>query len=136
MARRAKKAEPGRDLAVAAARIAHDDNAEDITILDLRDISPVTDYFVICTGTSNRQLRTVADDIAQYGKEIGQKVWHVAGAESATWIVLDFVDVVVHLFDPKHREYYDLELIWGESPRVEWQDEHPPKKPKQETKQG
>jgi len=122
MAGRAKRAEPGRDLAVAAARIARDDNAEDITILDLRDISPVTDYFVICTGTSNRQLRTVADDIAKYGKEIGQKVWHVAGTESATWIVLDFVDVVVHLFDPEHREYYDLELIWGESPRVEWDD--------------
>lgn len=120
MAKRAKKNDPARALAIEAARIALDDNSEDIVVLDLRGISPVTQYFVICTGTSGRQMRTVADDIADYGKGIGQKVWHVAGQDGGDWIVMDFVDVVVHIFDLAHRRYYDLELIWGESPRVRW----------------
>ncbi len=121
MAKRSKNNTTARELAVASARIARDDNSEDIIILDLRGISPVTDYFVICTGTSGRQLQTVDDDIAKHGKQIGQKVWRVAGAQQAQWIAMDFVDVVVHLFDQEHREYYDLELIWGEAPRVKWQ---------------
>jgi len=120
LARSSRKKDPARELALAAARTAHDDNCEQLVVLDLRGISPVTDYFVIATGTSDRQMRSVADEIARYGRSVGQKVWHVAGAESAEWIVMDFVDVVVHLFDEEHRGYYDLELIWGEAPRVEW----------------
>ena len=120
MARRKDKDDAARSLAVMAARTAHDDNSEDITILDLRGLSPVTDYFVICTGTSSRQMRSVAEEIADHAKKIGQRVWQVAGKDSGEWIVLDFVDVVVHLFDPKRRSYYDLELIWGEAPRVDW----------------
>ena len=123
MAGRSKKSTTARELAVASARIARDDNSEDIIVLDLRGISPVTDYFVICTGTSDRQLRTVADDIAKHGQRVGQKVWRVAGTQQAQWIAMDFVDVVVHLFDQEHRAYYDLELIWGEVPRVNWQPE-------------
>jgi ribosome-associated protein len=107
-------------LAVQAARIAADDRCEDVVVLDLQGVSPVTSYFVIATGTSGRQMKTVADDIAAHGKSIGQKVWHVAGEEQATWIVMDFVDVVVHLFEPTQRSYYDLELLWGEVPRVDW----------------
>lgn len=121
MAQRASKDDDtARRLAVQAARIAHDDNAEDIIVLDLRGVSPVTDYFVIATGTSGRQLRSVAEDLARYGKSISQKPWQIAGLESARWILLDFVDVVVHLFDPEYRTYYDLELLWGEVPRLEW----------------
>lgn len=108
-------------LAIEAARIAHHDNAEDVIILDLRKISPVTDYFVICTGTSDRQMRSIGDEICDYGKSIAQKVWHVAGTESGEWIVLDFVDVVVHIFSETHRRYYELELMWGDSPRVDWE---------------
>ena len=80
----------------------------------------MTDYFVVATGTSDRQMRTVADAVREHGKEVGQKVWHVAGKESGDWIVLDFVDVVVHVFSETFRHYYDLELIWGEAPRVRW----------------
>jgi ribosome-associated protein len=120
LARRAAKKDEARKLATVAARTAHGDNAEDIVVLDLRGISPVTDYFVICTGSSDRQMRSVADDICRDARAIGQKVWQVAGMESARWIVLDFVDVVVHIFDQAHRRYYDLELIWGEAPRVRW----------------
>ena len=108
--------------AVAVARIAVEDNAEDVVVLDLRGISPVADFFVIGTGTSDRQMRSVADDLSRYGKTVGIKPWRTAGYESGEWIVQDFVDVVVHLFDAEHRGYYDLEMIWGECPRVEWQD--------------
>jgi ribosome-associated protein len=111
---------PARDLAVAAATIARDDNAEDIVVLDLRGVSPVTDYFVIATGTSDRQMRAIGDEIAGHAKAVGQPVWHVAGRDSAEWVLLDFVDVVVHLFDEDHRRYYDLETLWGEAPRVDW----------------
>jgi ribosome-associated protein len=109
-----------RGLAVEAARIAEDSNATDVVVLDLRGISPITDYFVICTGTSARQMRAVADAVAEYGRSIGQAVWQRAGDETAEWVVLDFVDVIVHVFDEPHRKHYDLELIWGEAPRVRW----------------
>ena len=125
MAKRARKKDEARKLAVEAARIAERDNAENIVVLDLRGISQVTDYFVIATGTSDRQLRTIADDVAQFGKSAGQKVWQIAGLEKADWVVLDFVDVVVHLFDEDHRRYYDLELIWGGAPRVRWRARKP-----------
>ena len=131
MARRTRKTDPARELAIAAARIAGDNNATDVVVLDLRGVSPVTQYFVICTGTSDRQMRAVADEIAKGGRRVGQRVWQVAGEKSAEWIVMDFVDVVVHIFDQAHRRYYDLELIWGEAPRVRWRrsrDVPPPRR--------
>jgi len=109
-----------RTLAVEAARLASDSHCEDVVVLDLRGISPVTDYFVVATGASGRQMRSVADDVATYGRSIGQPAWHKAGMDSAQWVLLDFVDVVVHLFDQQARGYYDLELMWGEAPHVEW----------------
>lgn len=114
------KDDRGRKLAIEAARIAHDRNCTDVVVLDLREQSPVTDYYVIATGTSDRQVRAVGDEIAQAGKKMGDPVWHVAGLESAQWVLLDFVNVVVHLFDAEHRLYYDLELLWGDAPRVRW----------------
>jgi ribosome-associated protein len=110
-----------RDLAIEAARLAADSNCEDVVVLDLQGQSPVTDYYVIATGTSDRQMRSVADDIERHGAANGSPAWRTAGLDSATWILLDFVDVVVHLFDAEHRPYYDLELLWGDAPRVEWQ---------------
>lgn len=115
-----KKDDSALELAVQVARTAEEYNATDVLVLDLRDTSPVTDYFVICTGTSGRQMRTLTDELARRMKAQGQRVWRRAGEESAQWIILDFVDVVVHLFDEYHRRFYDLELIWGEAPRVDW----------------
>ncbi len=115
-----KTKDQGKALAIEAARIAGDNNCVDIVVLDLRGRSPVTDYFVIATGTSGRQMRSVCEDIGKYGRSVGSPPWQIAGMEAADWIVLDFVDVVVHLFDEAHRRYYDLELIWGESPKVRW----------------
>lgn len=120
MAKRVRKIEPARKLAIQAAKLAQDGNCEQIVVLDLRGVSPVTDYFVIATGSSDRQMRSVADDVVEHGKDVGQNVWRQAGLEAADWIVLDFVDVVVHLFDGEHRRYYDLEMLWGDVPHVRW----------------
>ena len=132
MAKKATKKDAARKLAIELARAAAEFHAEDIVVLDLRGVSPVTDYFVIATGTSGRQMRSVADEIARQGQSLGQPVWQTAGMEGADWIVLDFVDVVVHLFDSEHRKYYDLELIWGEVPKVRWKKPQPKAKGPQE----
>jgi len=131
--KRPRRQDTARELAIAFARSARDNNCYDIIVLDLREVSPVTDYFVICTGTSDRQMRTAAQDVSEYGDSIGQKAWRTAGLESADWIILDFVDVVFHVFDQQHREYYDLELIWGAAPRVEW--DSPKSGPQKRTKE-
>jgi ribosome-associated protein len=112
-----------RSLAIQAAKRCRDNNCEEILVLDMGGVSPVTDYFVIATGTSGRQLRAVSQDLQDLGKELESSVWQVAGEDSAQWVLLDFVDVVVHLFDEQHRHYYDLELIWGDAERVDWEAE-------------
>jgi len=107
------------EFAKEAARIAEEMHAEDVTILDLRGISSVADFFVIGTGTSGRQMRAIADEIEDYGRSVGQKPYGVSGYDSPSWLLLDYVDVVIHLFDPGKRHYYDLELLWGDAPRIE-----------------
>ena len=109
-----------RAFAVTASRLAVSRHCSDIVILDLRGLSPVTDYFVIVTGTSDRQMRTVADEICQAAKENSMWRFGRAGYDQARWIVLDFIDVVVHIFDQQHRQYYDLELLWGDAERIDY----------------
>ena len=104
-----------------AARLAVDRHGRDIAVLDLRGISPVTDYFVIITGTSDRQMRAVADEIVQEAAPAGWKPYNPADTRSDKWVLVDFVDVVVHVFEQAARRFYDLELIWGDAPRVRWQ---------------
>ena len=104
--------------AIAAARLADDRHCGDIVVLDLRGMSPATDYFVIATGTSDRQMRTVADEISQEAREQGLQRFGRAGYEQGRWILLDFVDVVIHIFDREYRQYYDLELLWGDAKRL------------------
>ena len=116
----ARAAEVAREFAIEAARIMQSDQCEDILILDLRGISPICDFFVIATGTSDRQMRAVVDHVEEMGRARGEKPYGVAGYEEGTWIVVDYVDVVMHLFDPEYRGYYDLESLWGDSPRVPW----------------
>ncbi len=109
-----------KEFAIAAAKIARERRCADIVVLDLRNLSPATDYFVIATGTSNRQMRTVADEISEMGRGQGMSRFGRAGYEQARWILLDFVDVVVHLFDSEYREFYDLELLWGDAERIDY----------------
>lgn len=106
--------------AIEVARIAHDHKSEDIVALDLRGKSAVTDFTVIVTGSSERQRRTVAERVAEYGKKLGDRPFGWCGHETGNWIIVDFVDVVLHVFARSHREYYDLELLWGDAPKIEW----------------
>jgi ribosome-associated protein len=105
-------------LALAAARIAAERHCTNIVVLDLRNISPATDYFMIATGTSDRQMRSVADDICVAAREQGQQRFGSAGYDQGRWILLDFFDVVIHIFDAEYRDYYDLELLWGDAERL------------------
>ena len=86
--------------------------------MDLTGISPATDYFVIATGTSDRQMRALTDEICQDAKKEGTFRFGRAGYEQGRWILVDFVDVVIHLFDAEYRDYYDLELLWGDAKRL------------------
>jgi ribosome-associated protein len=112
--------EKTKAFALAAAKIAAERHCSDIVVLDLKGKSPATDYFVIATGTSNRQMRAVADEICEAAKEQGQQRFGRAGYEQARWILLDFVDVVIHIFDAEYRVYYDLELLWGDAEQLKW----------------
>ncbi len=105
---------------IEAARIASDDKCENVVILDLRNRCTVADYFLVATGTSDRQMSAVCDHIAEYAHRIGLRPFKIARLESPVWVLLDFVTVVVHVFDRAHRDYYDLELLWGDAPRLEW----------------
>ena len=115
-----------REWALEIAQLISDRHGYDIVILQVGEISPITDYLLIATGTSDRQLVSVADELQRLGKKKGNKVWKVAGQDSGDWVVLDFVDVVVHLFQVEQRKYYDLEFLWGDCPRVAW---HPMPRP-------
>jgi len=118
----AKKIEySAHDFAIKAAQIASELNCTDLVVLDLAGRSPATDFFVIGTGTSDRQMRTIADDIAEAGRKMGFGLFGRAGYEQGRWILLDFVTVVVHLFDSEYRQYYDLELLWGDAKKVDWE---------------
>jgi ribosome-associated protein len=103
------------------ARSCADDRCDELVVLDMRGLSAVTDYFVIATGTSDRQIRTAADHVIQSAREKGIKPIGSTGYEYAHWILLDFVDIVVHIFAPSYRQLYDLELLWGDAPKVKWQ---------------
>lgn len=110
-----------RELAIAAARIAADDRTANVCVLDLRGLSNLADFFVIGTGTSDRQMRAVLDAIEAHAKSIGSRPYHVTDSTQATWMLADYVDVVIHLFDQEHRDYYDLDSLWGDAPRVAWE---------------
>ncbi|PLX31627.1 MAG: ribosome silencing factor [Ignavibacteria bacterium] len=110
-----------QELAQHAAQFALAKKAKDIVILDLNGLSDVTNYFVVCTGESDTQVKAIADAIDDGTREMKAKVWRKEGFDNLQWVLLDFVDVVVHVFQPKIREYYDIERLWGDAPleRVE-----------------
>lgn len=89
----------------------------DINILDLRDIeNTVCNYFVICNGTSNTQVNAIVNSIQKtVSKELKDKPWHVEGTENAEWVLIDYVNVVVHVFQKHIREFYDIEGLWGDA---------------------
>ncbi len=107
------------ELAMAAARSAHDNRGKDIVLIDLREVTPVFDYFLIVTGNSRRQLHAISEDIDNHlEKDLGDKRIGIEGYSDSRWILLDYGNVVIHLFDDETRDYYSLEDLWTDAVRV------------------
>ena len=106
-----------QDLAREAARLTLTKRAEDVVILDLRALEGVCDFFVIATGHSEIQVRAIADAVDEGLRARGLKPWHSEGFEARRWILLDYVDFVVHIFHARAREYYLLDKLWGDASR-------------------
>jgi ribosome-associated protein len=102
-----------------ALRAAGEKKAISIVVLDLRAIASFTDYFVIASGTNERQVKAISDEVVETLKKAGSPVTRVEGYKTAEWILLDYGDFVMHVFDEKARKFYDLERLWRESKRVE-----------------
>jgi ribosome-associated protein len=111
-----------RDLARLAARIAASKQGETVTVLDVRELITITDYFVIASGTSDRQVGTIADEVARSLKQQGTSPVRREGEPGTGWVLLDFVDFVVHVFRAEERDFYRLENLWGDAPVVSWDD--------------
>ncbi|MEM9997289.1 MAG: ribosome silencing factor [Bacteroidota bacterium] len=109
---------PTRTLVELAVDAMLDKKAADVTVLDLRGVSGVADFFVLATGTSDVQIKAIADGVRMGVKEAtGELPWHREGYTSLVWVLLDYVDVVVHVFNEEKRAFYDLERLWGDAPR-------------------
>ena len=106
------------DAAQLAVDVASEKLAEDIVMLDLRGLAPFADYFVIMSGGSSRQIEALEEDITQALKDAGVSRFHREGTPAAGWILLDFSDVIVHIFGPEEREFYELERLWGQAAQV------------------
>jgi ribosome-associated protein len=103
------------DLARQAAAFCHDLKAQDVVVLDLHGVTDVTDYFVIASGTSDTHVRSVAERVMEGMRQSGNPVLHVEGLQQGRWVLLDFVDVVVHVFHPTMRAFYQLERLWSDA---------------------
>jgi ribosome-associated protein len=110
------------DLACVAARAAFEKQAEDVLVLDVRDVIAITDYFVIASGASDRQVKAIAEDVERALKARGVKPVRREGDAGSRWVLLDFVDLVVHVFHQDERDFYRLERLWIDAPRVDWED--------------
>ncbi len=106
------------DKALQCARAAIDKKAENLKVLDLSNLSGFTDYFVICSGMSDRQVQALADAVREEMEREGQRLLSSEGYGEGRWVLMDFGDVVVHIFLDALREYYDLEALWSDAPRV------------------
>lgn len=110
---------PATSLLKVAAEAAVSKKATDMVGLDLTALEGVADYFLICSGSSEPQVKAIAEEVEDKLREAGARAWHVEGREGRRWVLLDFVDVVVHVFHEKTREYYLLERLWGDARRVD-----------------
>jgi len=111
-----------RELAVAAARAAADKQAEHIVILNVRELIVITDHFVIASGATDRQVNAIVDGIEEELRALGVKPVRREGRREGRWVLLDFIDIVCHVFHVEEREYYDLERLWKDAPRVPWEE--------------
>jgi len=111
-----------RRFAVECAKLLSDLHCEDVLVLDVRGLCEITDYILIASGTSDRQIKSVSDDLEDLAEEHGFARFGRDSDAATTWMVVDFVDVVAHLFEPMTRAHYDLEMMWGDAPIVHWRN--------------
>ena len=110
---------PAPELLRVAAAAAASKKATDLVGLDLSGLEGVADYFLICSGASEPQVKAIAEEVEDKLRERGARPWHVEGREFRRWVLLDFVDVVVHVFHERTRDYYLLVRLWGDARRVD-----------------
>ena len=109
------------DRACLCARVAADNKARDVVVLDLRGVTPIFDFLVLATGASRRQMHAIAEEVDAALHELGDARRGIEGYEASRWIVQDYGDVVVHVFDAEARDYYALEDLWADAQRVDWE---------------
>lgn len=119
--RNATRSKVALEHAILCARIGEDNKGKDILVLDMRGITPLYDFFVIMTGTSRRQIHTLAEEIDAALAAEGEKRMSISGYQASRWVVQDYGDIVVHVFDKEARGYYALEELWADAPRIDWQ---------------
>jgi ribosome-associated protein len=114
--------DPSLRRAIVAARTAQENRGQDVVILDTRGQTPIFDFFVLASGASRRQLHAMSEEIDDaLEKGLGDRRLGIEGYEQSRWILLDYGDVVIHLFEPEARHYYALEDLWSEAKRVDWE---------------
>ena len=110
-----------RAFAIEAARLLADRHCEDVRLLDVRGLSQVCDYVLIGSGTSDRQMKSLAEELDDFGREQGQSMFRTDSDAAVTWVVVDFIGLVAHLFEPGQRAFYDLEGLWSDARPVSWE---------------
>ena len=122
MSSKTQRATPEAIEAARLAAVAIDEKkGEDITLLDLSGLLVVTDVFVVASGTSNRHVRTLVDDAEEALRDLDRKPIRREGVDTGEWVLLDYGDVVIHVFDKETRAYYELERLWRDAPRIEFE---------------
>jgi len=110
----------GLGLACLAAKVADDYRGGETIVLDLRDVTPVFDFFVITAGTSNRQMRSLAEEVNRVMKQHGSRSPGMEGDVGSPWLLYDYGDIVLHVLSPEARKLYNLEELWADAERVDW----------------
>ncbi len=110
-------------LSLLIARLSLEKKAENVIIMDLKEITPITDYFVICSGDSDIQVKAICDYIIEELEKENIQIWHVEGHQALNWVLLDLVDVIIHIFRPEVRDFYALEKLWGDAKITKLEDQ-------------
>ena len=109
-----------RQLALLAAEVCDEKKAKEIVVLDVRKITTISDYFIVCSTSNERQARAIAEEMRMKLKEMGKREMGVEGMEDARWVLQDFGDIVLHIFHESQREFYDIEGLWADAKQVRW----------------
>lgn len=112
-----------KDRAEKVSQLMLDKKADDVVILDLRELTPISDFFIICSASSDTQVKAISDHIVKEMSKEGEKPWHNEGYKNLSWVLIDFVDIVAHIFLKESRKFYNLEGLWGDAPVIAVKDE-------------